>query len=136
MEDSSGRTPVWTKDGPAVTGARETEAVVQMTVHPQFLARLCLRMGRGAASGGGTGFGSAEIGEDVSVAVDQENVGVVGRREGERGVGQIQTLVRAIAMALSSPQKPQGKQTKKEGERKATEVAIETVRSYSGRGKQ
>ena len=86
--------------------------------------------------GGGTGFGSAEIGVDVSVAVDQENVGVVGRREGEGGVGQIQTLVRAIAMALSSPQKPQGKQRKKEGERKATEVAIETVRSYSGRGKQ
>ena len=73
-------------------------------------------MGRGEASGEGTGFGSAEIGEDVSVAVDQENVGVVGRREGERGVGQIQTLVRAIAMALSSPQKPQGK-TEKEGRR-------------------
>ena len=85
--------------------------------------------------GGGTGFGSAEIGVDVSVAVDQENVGVVGRREGEGVRGGADSDVGARYRDSSQlPSKTSGK-TERRKER-GTEVAIETVRNYSGRGKQ
>ena len=58
-------------------------------------------------------------------------MGVVGRREGEGGVGQIQTLVRAIAMALSSPQKPQGKQ--KEGGREERKSQLKQSETTAGK---
>ena len=68
-------------------------------------------MGRGVASGEGTGFGSAEIGVDVSVAVDQESVGVVGRRGGaDSDVGD------RYRDGSQLPSKTSGK-TKKEGRR-------------------